>query len=99
MMRESLKKLEVLNQIKLTDAQKEDVLSFFAKREEDVRMLDEIDTSDVEAMVHVAPIDPADIPTGDGPGAGWGEDIIVDSDILDFDNDSGSGTLDNSAWS
>ena len=57
MMRESLKKLEVLNQIKLTDAQKEDVLSFFAKREEDVRMLDEIDTSDVEAMVHVAPIE------------------------------------------
>ena len=56
-MRESLKKLEALNQIKLTDAQKEDVLSFFAKREEDVRMLDEIDTSDVEAMVHVAPIE------------------------------------------
>ena len=57
MKRESLKKLETLNQIKLTDAQKEDVLSFFAKREEDVRMLDEIDTSDVEAMVHVAPIE------------------------------------------
>ena len=50
-------------------------------------------------MAHVAPIDPSEIPAGDGPGAGWGEDITVDSDILDFDNDSGSGTLDNSAWS
>lgn len=57
MMRESLKKLEALNQIKLTDAQKEDVLLFFAKREEDVRMLDKIDTADVDTMVHVAPIE------------------------------------------
>ena len=56
-MRESLKKLEALNQIKLTDAQKEDVLLFFAKREEDVRMLDKIDTADVDTMVHVVPIE------------------------------------------
>ena len=56
MNKDNLKKLEALNQIKLTDAQKEDVLSFFAKREEDMRELDEIDTSNVEAMVHVTPI-------------------------------------------
>ena len=57
MNQESLKKLEALNQIKLTDAQKEDVLTFFAKREEDVRMLDKINIADVETMVHLAPIE------------------------------------------
>ena len=47
----------------------------------------------------VTPINPDDIPTGDKPGAGWDDEIEVDSDILDFDNDGGSGTIDNSAWS
>ena len=56
MNKETLKKLEMLNQIKLTDMQKEDVLSFFAKREADVRVLDRIDTANIEAMVHVVPI-------------------------------------------
>ena len=56
MMREDLKKLEALNQIKLNDAQREDVLAFFAKREEDVRRLNEIQTEQVEAMVQVSPI-------------------------------------------
>lgn len=51
----ALARLEQLNQIKLTDAQKDDVLSFFAKREADVASLDEIDTSNVEPMVHVMP--------------------------------------------
>ena len=56
MNKETLKKLEMLNQIKLTDMQKEDVLSFFAKREADVCVLDRIDTANIEAMVHVTPI-------------------------------------------
>ena len=56
MNKDNLKKLEALNQIRLNDMQKEDVLAFFAKREEDMRELDEIDTSNVEAMVHVTPI-------------------------------------------
>ena len=56
MMREDLKKLEALNQIQLNDAQREDVLAFFAKREEDVRRLNEIQTEQVEAMVQVSPI-------------------------------------------
>ena len=56
MNKETLKKLEMLNQIKLTDMQKEDVLSFFAKREADVHELDRIDTANTEAMVHVVPI-------------------------------------------
>ena len=54
--RETLTRLEGLNQIKLTDAQAEDVLSFFAKREEDARMLDKIDTSGIVTMVHVTPV-------------------------------------------
>ena len=40
-----------------------------------------------------------DDPTPETPGAGWDDEIEVDSDILDFDNDGGSGTIDNSAWS
>ena len=56
MMREDLKKLEALNQIQLNDAQRENVLAFFAKREEDVRRLNEIQTEQVEAMVQVSPI-------------------------------------------
>ena len=51
-----LERLELLNQIKLTDAQKDDVLSFFAKREEDVAMLHAINTSDVVPMVHIMPV-------------------------------------------
>ena len=51
----ALVRLEMLNQIKLTDAQKDDVLSFFAKREEELVSLDEIDTSKAEPMVHVMP--------------------------------------------
>ncbi len=52
----ALAHLEMLNQIKLNDTQKDDVLSFFAKREEELVSLNEIDTSDVEPMVHVMPI-------------------------------------------
>jgi aspartyl/glutamyl-tRNA(Asn/Gln) amidotransferase C subunit len=54
--KKTLSRLEALNQIKLDDTQKEDVLAFFAKREEDVRKLNEIETEQVEAMVHVSPI-------------------------------------------
>ena len=49
-------RLEQLNQIKLCDAQKEEVLSFFAKREEDLLVLDAIDTATVEPMMHVMPV-------------------------------------------
>lgn len=55
MNKEALKSLEVLNQIKLNDVQKEDVLSFFAKREEDEAFLNAIDTNGVEPMVQVIP--------------------------------------------
>ncbi len=51
----TLARLEMLNQIKLNDTQKDDVLSFFAKREEELVSLDSIDTSKTEPMVHVMP--------------------------------------------
>lgn len=49
----ALAHLEMLNQIKLNDAQKDDVLSFFAKREEEQVYLNSIDTSQAVPMVHV----------------------------------------------
>ncbi len=55
MNKDTLARLELLNQIKLDDVQKEDVLSFFAKREEDLAVLDAIDTSSIEPMVHAMP--------------------------------------------
>ena len=57
MNKEALKRLETLNQIKLDDVQKEDVLSFFAKREEELRYLGVIDTSKTEPMVQVIPME------------------------------------------
>ena len=54
--RETLRKLEMLNQLSLTEAQKEDVIAFFAAREKDLEALAEIDTSSTERMVHVMPI-------------------------------------------
>ena len=53
--KQTLLRLEMLNQIKLTDAQKEGVFSFFAKREADLAAFEEIDTSEIEPMVHVIP--------------------------------------------
>jgi aspartyl-tRNA(Asn)/glutamyl-tRNA(Gln) amidotransferase subunit C len=54
--RETLRKLEMLNQLSLTDEQKDGVLAFFSDRETDAKELDAIDTEKVERMVHVMPI-------------------------------------------
>ena len=54
--REILRRLELLNQLHLTESQKEDVLSFFEKRENELEKLNAIDTSSTERMVHVMPI-------------------------------------------
>ena len=56
MERETLRRLELLNQLSLTEEQKDDVIAFFAKREEDLEALVKIDTADTERMVHVMPI-------------------------------------------
>ncbi|MBE6570693.1 MAG: Asp-tRNA(Asn)/Glu-tRNA(Gln) amidotransferase subunit GatC [Ruminococcaceae bacterium] len=54
--RETLRKLEMLNQLSLTEEQKESVISFFEKRDSELEILNAIDTSNVERMVHVLPI-------------------------------------------
>ena len=54
--RETLRRLEMLNQLSLTEEQKDDVIVFFAKRENDFAALENIDTSNTERMVHVMPI-------------------------------------------
>ena len=57
MNKRALERLEMLNQIKLDDVQREDVLLFFAKREEEFHSLEAIDTSKTEPMVQVTPME------------------------------------------
>ena len=54
--REILRRLEMLNQLKLTEEQKDFFLAFFEKRMADASLLDQIDTENVERMVHVMPL-------------------------------------------
>ena len=46
----------MLNQLSLTEAQKEDVIAFFEKRDSELSVLEAIDTENTERMVHVMPI-------------------------------------------
>lgn len=55
--RETLRKLAMLNQLALTEEQKENVMEFFAKRDSELEVLNKIDTENVERMVHVRPIE------------------------------------------
>ena len=57
MQKETLNRLQKLNQLRLTDAEETNVLSFFAVREEEMNILNSIDTENVERMVHVMPIE------------------------------------------
>lgn len=55
--RDTLRRLGMLNQLSLTDVQKEEIIAFFDERESEAKAeLDVIDTSDVERMVHVMPV-------------------------------------------
>lgn len=54
---QTLKDLEQLNQLALTDEQEADFLAFLAAREDDLEKLDAFDTSDVVRMVHVMPLE------------------------------------------
>lgn len=57
MERDTLRRLEMLNQLSLTEAQKDEVIAFFDTREADFASIDKFfDTTDVERMVHVMPI-------------------------------------------
>ena len=54
--RETLRRLCMLNQLSLTEAEKDGVMAFFGRREAEMTVIDAIDTSSVERMVHVMPI-------------------------------------------
>lgn len=51
-----LRRLQKLNQLKLTDAEEKEVLAFFEKQKGEMDALCAIDTESVERMVHVMPI-------------------------------------------
>ncbi len=55
--RETLRRLESLNQLKLTDDEKNKMLDFFGFYDEELKKLDEIDTENVLRMVHVMPLE------------------------------------------
>ena len=57
MEKETLRILGMLNQLSLTDAQKDDVIAFCNDRENDSKVLESIDTDAVERMVHVMPLE------------------------------------------
>lgn len=54
--RETLRLLCKVNQLELTEEQKNDFLAFSAARDADTEMLDKVDTANTEVMVHVMPI-------------------------------------------
>lgn len=56
MERKTLELLCKVNQLDLTEEQKDAFLSFMDERDADIKKLDAIDTEDVEVMVHVMPI-------------------------------------------
>ena len=54
--KDTLRRLELLNQLSLTEAQKEEITAFFADRQKDIELLNNINTDETERMVHVMPI-------------------------------------------
>lgn len=54
--RDVLRRLEKLNQLALTEEQRDDFLAFYAKQEQEIEKLYSADTEQVERMVHVMPI-------------------------------------------
>lgn len=56
MNKEVLISLEKLNKLQLTEEETEKVLDFFAAQQEDMSLLNAIETEQVERMVHVMPL-------------------------------------------
>lgn len=56
MERETLARLERLNQLALTEEEEVRFLSFFEKRDAELRTLDAVDTENTERMVHCMPL-------------------------------------------
>ena len=53
----TLNRLESLNQIALTEDEKEKVMNWFDTMEKDIALLHEVNTDEVERMVHVIPME------------------------------------------
>ena len=56
MEKDTLVKLEKLNQLLLTDDERASLMSFFDKAEGDFEKLNEVNTDNTERMVHVMPM-------------------------------------------
>lgn len=54
---ETLKGLESLNQLALTEEQKAEALRFFDERAQEWARMDALDTAETEVMVHVMPME------------------------------------------
>ena len=54
--REVLRRLESLNQLRLTEDEKVKLLEFFDMQEKEIEKLYEVDTDNMERMVHVMPM-------------------------------------------
>lgn len=54
--KEILRRLQKLNQLKLTESEESDMLAFFEKQKGEMEALCAVDTENVERMVHVMPI-------------------------------------------
>lgn len=54
--REVLRRLEKLNQLRLTEAEKDSFLGFFEKQTEEMAEMNAVDTENTERMVHVMPV-------------------------------------------
>ena len=52
----TLSRLQKLNQLKLTEAEEQQMMDFFAKAEKDAELLATVDTENVERMVYVMPM-------------------------------------------
>ena len=52
----TLSRLQKLNQLKLTEAEETQLMSFFEKAEKDAELLATVDTENVERMVYVMPM-------------------------------------------
>jgi len=57
MNKESLKQLENLNKVQLTEDETTKVLDFFEMQSKELEVLNAIDTQQVERMVHVMPLE------------------------------------------
>ena len=54
--REVLRRLEKLNQLRLTEQEKDSFLGFFEKQTAEMAVMNAIDTENTERMVHVLPV-------------------------------------------